>query len=74
MPLVHILDKISEHASLALATGYTEMGNVGAYYLLNPKAIPALGVGNLALLGGISEIVGDTVYSKVIHPTLQNLM
>jgi hypothetical protein len=74
MPHIHFLDKLNSPASLALASGSTAMGNVGAYYLLNPKAIPALGVGNLALLGAMSEVVGDQIYSKVINPTLQNLM
>ena len=74
VPHIHWLDKISEPSSLALASGVTGGGNVGAYYLLNPKAINELGVSNLFLLGAGSELVGDTVYSKAVLPMFQNLM
>ena len=74
MPHIHYLDKMSEPASLALAGGSTGLGNLGAYYILNPKAIPELGTGNLFLLGAVSELVGDTLYSKLVSPTLQSMV
>jgi len=71
---VHYLDKISEPASLALASGITGGGNVGAYYLLNQKAVGELGTANLFLLGSVSELVGDTLWAKGIKPVIDSMV
>jgi len=74
VPHIHYLDRLSEPASLALAVGVTASGNIGTYYLLNPKAVAELGVGNLALLGAVSELVGDTMWAKGIKPVIDSMV
>ena len=76
VPHIHYLDKIAEPSSLALASATTGGGNVAVHYQSrgDGKGVEALGAGNLFLLGAVSEMVGDTVFSKCVNPTLQSMV
>ena len=76
VPHIHYLDKLNEPAALALASATTGGGNVAVHYLSrgDGKAVEALGAGNLFLLGAVSEMVGDTVFSKFVAPTIQSMV
>ena len=71
---IHWLDKVNSPASLVLASGVTGTGNVMAYCALNPKAVSELGVMNIAGLGIVSELIGDTVYSKFAKPLIDGMV
>ena len=76
VPEIHYLDKLNAPASLALASATTGGGNVAVHYLSrgDGKGVEALGAGNLFLLGCVSEMVGDTVFSKFVAPTIQSMV
>ena len=76
LPHIHYLDRLNEPASLALTSGTTGVANVGIHYLSrgDGKGVEALGAGNLFLLGSLSEVVGDTIWSKGIKPTLDTMV
>ena len=76
VPEIHYLDILNTPASLALASGTTGAGNVAVHYLSrgDGKGVEALGVGNLFLLGALREIVGDSIWSKGIKPTLDTMV
>ena len=76
LPHIHFLDKMNEPSSLALASATTGGGNVAVHYLSrgDGKGVEALGAGNLFLLGAVSEMVGDTVFSKFVAPTIQSMV
>jgi len=76
VPHIHYLDKLNEPAALALASATTGGGNVAVHYLSrgDGKGVEALGAGNLFLLGSVSEIIGDSIWSKGIKPTLDTMI
>ncbi len=76
MPHRHTFDKPSEPVSLAVASGVSATGNVATQYLLrgDGKSVQVLGASNLFLLGAVSEVIGDTLYAKMVLPTYQNLV
>ena len=74
VPHIHYLDKMAEPSSLALASATTGGGNVGAYYILNPKAVSELRTANLFLLGSVSELIGDSVWSKGLKPVIDSMV
>jgi hypothetical protein len=65
-PHIHWLEKSSEKASMLLAGGISGAGMAGIINLANPSGVSELGLPTILGFGMVSEIVGDTIYSKFI--------
>jgi hypothetical protein len=71
-PHIHWLDKSSDKASMFLAGGVSGAGMAGVINLANPRGIAELGLPTILGVGMVSEIVGDTIYSKFVKGAFES--
>ena len=69
-PHIHALDKMSEPVSAILAGASNSAGAIGVFTLSNPKIVNELGLPMIVAGAMMSEVVGDYVYSKFLHPMM----
>ena len=69
-PHIHALDKMSEPVSAILAGASNSAGAIGIFTLSNPKIVNELGLPIIVAGAMMSEVVGDYVYSKFLHPMM----
>ena len=70
-PHIHALDKMSEPVSAVLAGASNSAGAISVFYLSNPKIVNELGLPMIVMGSFLSEVVGDWMYTKFIHPMLE---
>jgi hypothetical protein len=71
-PHISWLDKSSDKASMLLAGSTAGLGMAGVISLGNPSGIADLGLPTILGVGMVSEIVGDTIYSKFVKSTFES--
>jgi hypothetical protein len=71
-PHVHWLDKSSDKASMIMAGSTAGLGMAGVINLANPSGVSDLGLPTILGVGMVSEIVGDTIYSKFVKGTFES--
>jgi len=70
-PHIHALDKMSEPVSAVLAGASNTAGAIGVFSLSDPKIVSDLGLPMIVAGAMFSEIVGDYIYTKFIHPMME---
>ena len=73
-PHIHWLDKSSEKASLALASGISGAGMAGVLSLSNPNVINELGLATILGAGVVTELVGDQIYTRFVQKPYESLV
>jgi hypothetical protein len=69
-PQVHFLDKMSEPVSAVVAGGACTVGAMTMFYLSDPKIINDLGIPLIVASAFLSEVSGDYIFTKFLHPML----
>lgn len=73
-PHIHFLDKSSEKASLALASGLSGAGMAGVLSVSNPAVINELGLLTILGAGVVTELVGDQVYNRFVKGAFEGIV
>jgi hypothetical protein len=70
-PHIHALDKMSEPVSAVLAGASNSVGATAVFYLSDKTIVNDLGLPMIVAGAMFSEIVGDYVYTKFVHPMVE---
>ncbi len=69
-PHIHSLDKLSEPISAVLAGASNSVGAGAMFYLSDKRIVNDIGLPMILAGSMMSEVVGDYLYTKFIHPML----